>query len=191
VFDKVQTISCEIDQTSVPEDVSTFAEGVRNALRRDPDIIMVGESRDAETIKAAVLAAQTGHTVYSTAHSNNVSTTFLRLIQSLPVEEMQSIMGSVIDSVRTIISQRLVSSVDGKRCAVREYLVFNAAIRKELLSVAAANVALLPAKAADLVERHGRSMLRHAEDLAAMGRIDPAYVDLVRRDSAPANKAGG
>lgn len=180
VYDKIETISCEIDQSAVPDHLGSFADGIRNALRRDPDIILVGESRDAETIKAAVLAAQTGHAVYTTVHSNNVATTFLRLIQALPVEELHSIMGSIIDSIRVIVSQRLVPSTDGKRCAVREFLVFDNAMRRELLSVASRNISLLPVKAAELVEAHGQTLQSHAQQLADAGRIDQVYVDLIR-----------
>ncbi|MDH0341971.1 type IV pilus twitching motility protein PilT [Chromobacterium haemolyticum] len=180
VYDKVEMTSCEIDQSAVPDHLGSFAAGIRNALRRDPDLILVGESRDAETIKSAVLAAQTGHAVYTTVHSNNVATTFLRLIQALPVEELHSIMGSIIDAIRVIVSQRLVPSTDGKRCAVREFLVFDDDMRRELLSVAARNISLLPVKAAELVAQHGQTMLQHAQELADQGRIDQVYVDLIR-----------
>lgn len=180
VYDKVETLSCEIDQSAVPDHLGSFAAAIRNALRRDPDVILVGESRDAETIKAAVLAAQTGHVVYTTVHSNNVATTFLRLIQALPVEELHSIMGSIIDSIRVIISQQLLPSTDGKRCAVREFLVFDNAMRRELLSVASRNISMLPVRAAEMVAEHGQTMLQHAQKMADAGRIDQVYVDLIR-----------
>lgn len=180
VFDKVETYSCEIDQSAVPDHLGSFAAGIRNALRRDPDVIVVGESRDAETIKASILAAQTGHLVYTTVHSNSVATTFLRLIQALPVEELHSIMGSIIDSIRVIISQQLFPSTDGRRCAVREFLVFDNAMRRELLSVASRNISMLPVRAAELVAQHGQTMYQHAQQLAQAGRIDQVYVDLIR-----------
>ena len=141
---------------------------------------MVGESRDAETIKAAIVAAQTGHALYTTVHSNSVATTFLRLIQALPVEELHSVMGSIIDSVRVIVSQQLVPSTDGRRVAVREFLVFNTAMRRELLSVATQNISLLPVRAGELVEKYGQSMVSHAEELCAAGRIDVAQLDAIR-----------
>jgi len=180
VYDKVQTGAAEIDQCAIPTDVASFAEGVRNALRRDPDVILIGESRDAETIKAAVLAAQTGHTVYTTVHSNSVGTTFLRLIQALPVDEMYSIMGSILDAIRVIVSQQLVPSTDGKRVAVREFLVFTPALRRELLSVAASNMSKLPSHAAGLVKLHGQTKSQHAELLYAAGRIEKVQLDLIR-----------
>lgn len=180
VYDKIETISCLIVQSAVPDDVLSFAEGIRNSLRRDPDAIVVGECRDAETIKAAVVAAQTGHALYTTVHSNNVATTFLRLIQALPVEELQSIMGSIIDSVRVIISQQLVPSTDGRRVAVREFLVFDDKMRHELLSVATRNISLLPVRAAELVAEHGQTMVGHAEELFRAGRIDLIQVEAIR-----------
>ncbi len=191
VFDGVQTTSCLIVQSSVPDDVSTFSEGIRNALRRDPDVIVVGEARDAVTIKAAILAAQTGHALYTTVHSNNVATTFLRLIQALPVEELHSIMGSIIDSVRVIVSQQLIQSTDGKRVAVREFLVFDSRMRRELLSVASQNISLLPVRAAELVAQHGQTMAAHAHELYRSGRIALAQFEAIRAlqeaDMAKAN----
>lgn len=180
VYDKVETISCLIRQSAVPDDVLSFAEGIRNSLRRDPDVILVGESRDAETIKASILAAQTGHALYTTVHSNNVATTFLRLIQALPPEELHSIMGSIIDSIRVIVSQQLVPSTDGRRVAVREFLVFDNRMRRELLGVATQNISLLPVRAQELVAEYGQTMLQHAEELFRAGRIDESQVAAIR-----------
>lgn len=179
VYDKIEAPSCLIVQASVPGDVPSFNEAIRNALRRDPDVIVVGESRDAETIRSAVLAAQTGHALYTTVHSNNVATTFLRLIQALPVSEAHSIMGSVIDSARAIVSQQLVPATDGRRVAVREFLVFDTRLRRELLSVASADISLLPMRAAEMVAAHGQTMLRHANELFAAGRIDAAQLRII------------
>lgn len=180
VYDLIETISCLIVQSAVPDDVLSFAEGIRNSLRRDPDAILVGECRDAETIKAAILAAQTGHALYSTLHSNNVATTFLRLIQALPVEELHSIMGSIIDSIRVIVSQQLVPSLDGRRVAVREFLVFDNRMRRDLLSVATKNISLLPMRANELVAEFGQTMLGHAEQLYRNGKIGIEQVDVIR-----------
>ena len=180
VYDLIETVSCLIVQSSVPDDVLSFADGIRNSLRRDPDAILVGECRDAETIKAAVLAAQTGHALYTTVHSNNVATTFLRLIQALPVEELHSIMGSIIDSVRVIVSQQLVPSLDGRRVAVREFLVFDNRMRRELLSVATRNISLLPMRVGELVAEYGQTMLGHAEQLHRDGKIAIEQVEAIR-----------
>ncbi len=179
IYDKVKTQACEIDQSAIPDHLGSFAAGIRNALRRDPDVILVGEARDAQTIKAAILAAQTGHRVYTTVHSNSVATTFLRLLQALPVEEQHANIASIIDSIRVIISQQLLPSLDGYRCAVREFLVFDNTMRHELLNVAAHNLSMLPKRAAELVVEHGQSMLQHVQELAAAKHIHPKYVELI------------
>lgn len=181
-YDKIETVSCEIDQSAVPDHLGSFAEGIRNSLRRDPDVILIGESRDAETIKAGVLAGQTGHLVYTTLHANSAATAFLRLIQALPPEEAHSILGSIIDAVRVIVCQKLINSTDGKRVPVREFIVFDSAMRRELLSVATRNISMLPLRAGEMVEEYGVSMLRHAEQLLAEGKIESHYVELIRAD---------
>ena len=186
LFDKLATVSCEIDQSAVPDHLGSFADAIRNSLRRDPDVIIVSESRDAETFKAAILAAQTGHALYTTVHAPTVGATFLRILQSLPHNESHSIIGSIIDQVKVIMSQRLVPSTDGRRCAVIEYLVFTDAMRRELLDVAATNLSMLPLRAQQLVERFGQTMVGHARKLAAQGLIDPARVRLLQQIEASA-----
>lgn len=182
-FDQIETESCEIIQSQIGDHVADFPRAIRNALRRDPDIIMIGESRDAETIKASVLAAQTGHAVYSTLHANSVQTAFLRLVQALPVEELHSIMGSVLDAIRFVVCQKLVPSLDGRRVPVREWVVFTKEMRSRLLTAASRNISLLPAEAGRLVEEFGVTKVRHAEALRDEGRIDSVYVDLIRAES--------
>lgn len=179
VYHAVQTESCEIDQSAVPDHLGSFADGIRNSLRRDPDIILVGESRDAETIKASVLAAQTGHAVYTTVHANSVGTTFLRLIQTLPPESAQQYIGAIIDSIRVIICQRLLPDTQGKRVAVREYLVFDQALRLQLLRAATRNLGEVPAVATMLVRAHGQTKTQHARRLAEAGRLDWAHVEAI------------
>ncbi len=182
VYYQVKTISCEIDQSAVPDHLGSFAAGIRNALRRDPDIIVVGESRDAETIKACVLASQTGHAVYSTVHANSCGTVFLRLIQTLPPESAQQYIGAIIDSIRVVICQRLLPSTDGKRVPVREYVVFDQSMRLELLATASRNLSEVPAKAAELVLRCGQTKTKHAQQLVAEGRLASAYAEAIAAD---------
>lgn len=187
-YDKVSTESCMITQTAVPQNLPSFSKGVENALREDPDIVLVGEARDAATIEAMNLASQTGHLVFGTVHSNTVGTTFLRLTQSLPAEKADSILGSLIDAIRVVICQRLYPSTDGRRVAVRETLVFDRAIRRELLRAATRNIAELPVVADDLVRRYGQTMLAHAEQLVVAGRLDPMYVEVLRTDEQVARQ---
>lgn len=182
VYDELQetAVSCEVDQSQVPDHVPTFAEGIRNSLRRDPDIIIIGESRDAETIKAMILGSQTGHLVYSTVHSTTVQTTFLRLINSLPSDEAGTVIGSLIDMIQVVLCQSLVPRLGGGRIPIREWLIVNDDMRRIMLAAANRNVMELPTVVGDLVERHGMTRLRYAELLVAENKIDPKYVEIER-----------
>lgn len=182
VYTGIETPSCVITQSSIPDNLAHFAEAVRNALRRDPDIVIIGESRDAETIKATVLAAQTGHLVYSTVHANSVGTVFLRLIDPLPADEKISVIGSLIDSLRVIVCQMLLPSTDGKRVAIREYLVLDEHMRMELLRVASENLAQLPVAATRLLREHGETKGQHARRLVQQGRLAVHYAELLERE---------
>ncbi|MCF8869887.1 type IV pilus twitching motility protein PilT [Xanthomonas campestris] len=171
VYDKVEKPTTEIESTSIPDHLPNFAAAIRNSLRRDPDIIVVGEMRDGETIGAAILASQTGHVVYGTAHSTSVGATFTRTMQSLPKNEQQGMLGGLIDSLRLIICQELVQSTDGKRVALREYLSFGESERRALLTAAMRDPAGVPSVAQQLTRERGQTKLMHARKLFAAGRI--------------------
>jgi len=103
--------------------VSSFAEGLRAALREDPDIILIGEMRDPETIKLALTAAETGHLVLSSLHSRSASSAIERIIDSVPAEGQEQVRTQLADSLRGIISQRLIPKRAGEgRVAAVEYL---------------------------------------------------------------------
>ena len=155
VYDEIQTPTAIISQSEVPRHIPTFAEGVRNALRRKPHLILVGEARDPETINAALEAALTGHPVYTTLHSNGVAETIRRLVGSFPREERIGRTIDIIETARLIIWQRLVPSTDGKRVALREYLAFNEQVRDELLNTDPEKVT---AKTRELVHKYGQPM---------------------------------
>ena len=134
VYDNIQTPTAIISQSEIPKHLPSFAHGVRNALRRKPRLILVGESRDLETINACLSAALTGHPVYTTVHANGVAETVRRLVGGFPKEERQGKSIDLIETMRLIIWQRLVPTVDGKRTPLREYLIFTDEIRDELLA---------------------------------------------------------
>jgi defect in organelle trafficking protein DotB len=133
VYDSIETPTSIISQSEIPKHLPSFAAGVRNALRRKPRLILVGEARDSETISAVIEAALTGHPVYTTLHSNGVAETVRRLVGAFPKEERTARTIDIIETMRLIVSQRLVPSTDGKRVALREYLVFNEYIRDKIL----------------------------------------------------------
>jgi twitching motility protein PilT len=104
---------CHITQREVQTHTRSFSAALRGALREDPDVIMVGEMRDLETISLAITAAETGHLVLGTLHTGNASRTLDRLLDVFPVEQQEQIRIMVSESLRGIVSQQLVPSVDG------------------------------------------------------------------------------
>jgi len=114
-------------------DTKTFESGIRAALREDPDVIQIGEMRDAETALSALQAAQTGHIVLATLHTNNAPETILRLIDMFPSEKIKSIKNSIANSLLMILSQRLVRNVEGNYILVYEILTKSKSISTTLL----------------------------------------------------------
>ncbi|OGT52834.1 MAG: Dot/Icm secretion system ATPase DotB [Gammaproteobacteria bacterium RIFCSPHIGHO2_12_FULL_41_15] len=155
VYDSIDTPTAIVCQSEIPRHLPNFAAGVRNALRRKPRLILVGEARDTETISAVLEAALTGHPVYTTLHSNGVAETIRRLVGSFSKEERVGRTIDIIETLRLIIWQRLVPSIDGKRIALREYLAFNETIRDQLLE---SNLEQITATVRRLVQQHGQPM---------------------------------
>lgn len=105
---------CHITQREVHTHTRSFSAALRGALREDPDVIVVGEMRDLETISLAITAAETGHLVLGTLHTGNASRTLDRLLDVFPVDQQEQIRMMVSESLRGIVSQQLVPGVDGK-----------------------------------------------------------------------------
>ena len=103
---------CVIEQRELGSDVPTFASGLRHALRQDPDIILVGEMRDLETTSAAITAAETGHLVLSTLHTQNAAQTIERIIDIYPAEQQNQIRAMLANTLQAVISQVLFKRVD-------------------------------------------------------------------------------
>ena len=121
---------CIINQREIGKDTRSYADGLRSILREDPDVILVGEMRDFETINAAVTAAETGHLVFSTLHTTGAAETIDRIIDVYPPHSQGQIRSQLANSVVGIISQTLVPTADGKgRCAALEILAATDAIR--------------------------------------------------------------
>ncbi|MGJ7523466.1 type IV pilus twitching motility protein PilT [Variovorax sp. LT1P1] len=184
VYDTVATPSSTIFQTEIGPDANlpTFDAGVRSAMRRAPDVILNGEMRDIETIEATLAAAQSGHAVYTTVHAHSVVDTFRRIVNFFPYQIHGSVMNGLISSVRAVVWQSLVRTPDGKRVAIREYLVFSSEIREELMAIASQNMDAALVHMSKLVEKHGQTVRACAQRLHAEGRIDEATL----RSLAPA-----
>ena len=114
---------CIVNQRSVGQDTKSFANALRAALREDPDIILVGEMRDRETIEIALHAADTGHLVFSTLHTLDAKETVNRIISTFPTNEQNRIRLTLGSVLKGVISQRLIQTVDNKRMAALEILV--------------------------------------------------------------------
>ncbi len=125
--------NCIINQRSVGQDTLSFGSALRAALREDPDIILVGEMRDKETINLALHAADTGHLVFSTLHTIDAKETINRIIGQFPSDEQNRIRLSLAGVIQGIVSQRLVPTIDGERRAAMEVLVRTPRIEKLIM----------------------------------------------------------
>ena len=121
---------CIINQRSLGQDTMSFSRALRAALREDPDIIMVGEMRDIETIEMALHAAETGHLVFSTLHTMDVKETINRIISVFPKEEQNRIRIILASVLQAIVSQRLVRTKKGRRIAAAEVMFKTKRIEK-------------------------------------------------------------
>ena len=121
---------CLINQREVGPHTLSFSNALRSALREDPDIILVGELRDLETIRLAMTAAETGHLVFGTLHTSSAAKTIDRIIDVFPAEEKEMMRAMLSESLRAVISQTLLKTKDGNgRVAAHEIMVGTPAIR--------------------------------------------------------------
>ena len=120
---------CLVNQREVHRDTLGFAEALRSALREDPDIILVGELRDLETIRLALTAAETGHLVFGTLHTTSAAKTIDRVIDVFPAAEKSMVRSMLSESLQAVISQALLKKTGGGRIAAHEIMIGTPAIR--------------------------------------------------------------
>ena len=120
---------CLVNQREVHRDTLGFNEALRSALREDPDIILVGEMRDPETIRLALTAAETGHLVFGTLHTSSAAKTIDRIIDVFPAAEKDMVRSMLSESLRAVIAQTLLKRVGGGRVAAHEIMIGTPAIR--------------------------------------------------------------
>jgi twitching motility protein PilT len=162
-------ISCSVTQREIGVDTDDFRAGLRAALRQDPDVVLIGEMRDAETIDAAMKAAETGHLVISTLHTPDAVTTVSRIVSMFPLEEQDVARSRLADALQAVVSQRLLPRADGHgRVAAVEILICTGAVR-ELIND--------PNRTPDLPE-----YIRDAHDQYGMQTFDQHLMDLVASD---------
>jgi twitching motility protein PilT len=126
-------INCHINQREVGTDTTSFAQGLRRVLRQDPDVILIGEIRDLETLDAALKAADTGHMVFSTLHTMDATQTIQRVLSFYPPHQQAEVRFSLANALQAVVSQRLVPRADkpGRVPAV-EILINTAAVRDQI-----------------------------------------------------------
>ena len=120
---------CLVNQREVHRDTLGFSEALRSALREDPDIILVGEMRDLETIRLALTAAETGHLVFGTLHTTSAAKTIDRVVDVFPAEEKSMVRSMLSESLQSVISQTLLKKIGGGRVAAHEIMIGTPAIR--------------------------------------------------------------
>mgnify|MGYP001619657771 CR=1 FL=1 len=169
-FNMIQSRHSVIVQTQVPNMIPDFYNGIREAMRRKPELIMIGELRDEETIRSAVEASLTGHAVFATVHAINVAAVMRRLISRFPEGERATAIFDIVETSRFIMAQRLVRTRAGGRVAAREFLVFTEEVREQLIGLD--QMGKVTQEVKRLVEERGHSFKKEAARLLADGVID-------------------
>jgi len=157
-----------VTQREVGTDTESFTKALRAALRQDPDVILVGEMRDPETIDIALKAAETGHMVFSTVHTTDASKTVGRLVGVFPPEEQHAVRLRLADNLKGVVSQRLLPRVDGKGRAVATEIMVSTKTVQEFIKD--------PLKSGDL-----KDVIERSRDQYGMQSFDQHLTDLYRR----------
>jgi defect-in-organelle-trafficking protein DotB len=171
-YDTILSKRSLVAQSEIPRHLPSFAAGVRNALRRKPEIILVGEARDRETISAAIEAGQTGHTVYATVHTTGVAATIRRMVSTFEPSERTERAFALMETIRMVVTQTLVPKIGGGRVALREYMPFTEEIRERLLSL---TFDQWPLELMQMVPKYGKTMEKAARDAYDAGLIEKRH----------------
>lgn len=186
-YDSISSPRSLVAQTEIPRHLPTFAAGVRNALRRKPEVILIGEARDRETINAAIEAGQTGHTVYATCHTTGVAATIRRMVSTFEPSERSERAYSLMETIRLIVTQTLVPKIGGGRVALREYMAFTEEIREHMLNM---DFGKWPYELMQLVAQHGKTMEKSARDAFDAGLIEKRFYLLYAQGTKAAKELG-
>jgi twitching motility protein PilT len=160
-----------INQREIGTDTTSFKEALRRVLRQDPDIIVIGESRDKETMRTALDAAETGHMVFTTLHTSNVKETIARVLELFPYEEQAQIRHTLGGALRSVIVQRLLPASGSGRCVVQEIL-FNTGRVTDAIRDADKTLGLEQIMAEGKQHQHMQTFNQALADLVQEGRIE-------------------
>jgi len=164
-------LQSSITQREIGVDTENFGAGLRAALRQDPDVILIGEMRDAETIETAMKAAETGHLLVSTLHTPDAQSTVMRIIAMFPAEEQEIVRVRLAESLHAVISQRLLPRADGKgRVAALEVMLVAETVRELMLDPD--RIASIRDFIAEGKEQYGMQTFdQHLEELVRAGTV--------------------
>jgi twitching motility protein PilT len=161
---------CRVTQREIGIHLPDFNEGIRRALRMDPDIILVGEMRDYTTIKAATTAAETGHLVFGTLHTSSAPSTIERIVDAFPVNEQSQIRAMLTGSLEAIIAQRLLRKKGGGRVATFEIMIPDAGIKHNIRE---GQTYKIPSSMQTGKAKGNILMDNHLFDLVQAGTVEP------------------
>ena len=176
---------CRVTQREIGVHLPDFNEGIRRALRMDPDIILVGEMRDYTTIKAATTAAETGHLVFGTLHTSSAPSTIERIVDSFPVNEQAQIRAMLTGSLEAIIAQRLLRKKSGGRVASFEIMVPDPGIKHNIRE---GQTYKIPSSMQTGKGKGNILMDDHLFDLALKGVVEPEDALALAHDYASVEK---
>jgi defect-in-organelle-trafficking protein DotB len=171
-YDGIKSPRSLVSQSEIPRHLPSFAHGIRNALRRKPEIILVGESRDRETINASIEAAQTGHAVYTTTHTLGVANTVQRMLSTYDMNEREERAVALMETLRLIVTQALVPRIGGGRIGVREWMKFPDEVREKLMDM---HFTKWPVEIQRMINQYGQAMKKSAEIVFEKGQIERRY----------------
>ena len=173
---KHETQSSVVTQREVGRDTETFASALRASLREDPDVILVGELRDLETIQLALTAAETGHLVFGTLHTNSAPSTINRIIDVFPPEQQEQVRSQIASTLRCVITQKLLKRIDkAGRVAAFEIMICNTAIRNLIRE----NKVFQIANSMQMGKAEGQMLMENSlKELIAQKAISPADAEI-------------
>lgn len=168
-FDAVPKPGGPVSQSTIPEHLKSFLTATRNSTRTAPDVVLIGESRDPDTLRGMMESAEIGVAAYSTVHTRSVPETLSRIINVFPFAERLQVAATLLSSLRLVISQRLLPLPDNNgRIALREYLAFTPEIREMLLETPLERLIL---KTEDLLTASGQRIQDAAQTAYKNGKI--------------------
>ena len=179
VYDDIDTASV-IHQRSIGKggNYPSFHQALVGSLRQDPDVILVGEARDRETINAALNGVQTGHALFTTVHTTGVAHTINRVIKEFPKNERDAKLMDIIDSISIVVYQNLVPAIESGRIALREYLVFDGEVKTQLRECPPPHIF---AKTYQVLIEKGQTLLMDARKKLAENKISEATYRKIKK----------